>query len=621
MKIEDGYSPEFLGGGEISYTTDGGKTWTKQVTDVSITLNAMDFYSSEHGICVGGKSGNFAIYYTTDGIIWTKAPTPTGLPSNLFRTDLFAVTMINDSVSVITGWGGSGKSNIILRTIDGGKNWTYQTQVEENRMYLSLYGIAFKDENNGIAVGGNSYKGGVAYKTNDGGISWKEISFPFGFQGSAISYINNKVCIVGSTGGIAISEDDCETWKLITEIPLAALYKIKKIGDNTIVAAGYNGLFLKSVDNGKTWESSYVSDQNVSATIEDIFFLDENIGFVAQKYRTVSKTIDGGKNWLQIMKDTTSTVVNNYGIQFINEDVGFVVGKVATNISAFYKTTDGGKNWTSQIGNPIFKNILNDLHFFNENYGIVVGNNTTLAYTSDGGNSWSQIPITSFPDESYKFSDIEFFDDNFGLIGGHRLIKSTNGGKLWKYFEVPGLPGFIRKIEIIDELTWYLAGSKFLFKTIDGGVTWSNLVDSVYFEGKLIFDVAIDSSGYPWVACESSEIFTISPTVSVEIFDDTIVNNFSLEANYPNPFNPTTKIRYSIPTVNSRNSDVTFDGANVTLKIYNILGEEIATLVNNGQKGGTYEVEFDATHCASGMYIYTLNISEFSKSKKMLLIR
>ncbi len=83
-----------------------------------------------------------------------------------------------------------------------------------------------------------------------------------------------------------------------------------------------------------------------------------------------------------------------------------------------------------------------------------------------------------------------------------------------------------------------------------------------------------------------------------------------LEQNYPNPFNPTTTIQYAIPT----------EGI-VTLKVYNILGQEIRTLVNEEKPAGTYEVEFDGTGLASGIYFYKLQAGNFIETKKTLLIK
>jgi hypothetical protein len=85
---------------------------------------------------------------------------------------------------------------------------------------------------------------------------------------------------------------------------------------------------------------------------------------------------------------------------------------------------------------------------------------------------------------------------------------------------------------------------------------------------------------------------------------------YKLSQNYPNPFNPATTIRYSIPKQQK-----------VTLKLYNVLGQEVATLINRVQKAGHYQLNYNAKDLASGVYIYTIKAGEFNSSKKMLLLK
>ena len=97
---------------------------------------------------------------------------------------------------------------------------------------------------------------------------------------------------------------------------------------------------------------------------------------------------------------------------------------------------------------------------------------------------------------------------------------------------------------------------------------------------------------------------------------------FELKQNYPNPFNPTTTIKYSIPSVIAR-SEATRQSAGmlVQLKVYDMLGREVATLVNREQTPGNYAVEFDASRFSSGVYFYTLKAGEFTSTKKMILMK
>lgn len=99
-------------------------------------------------------------------------------------------------------------------------------------------------------------------------------------------------------------------------------------------------------------------------------------------------------------------------------------------------------------------------------------------------------------------------------------------------------------------------------------------------------------------------------TVDVEEEPKTVPSEFVLFQNYPNPFNPTTTINYQLP-----------ENGFVTIKIYDMLGKEIATLVNENKSAGYYKVEFNASKLTSGVYIYTINANNFIQSKKMLLTK
>ena len=98
--------------------------------------------------------------------------------------------------------------------------------------------------------------------------------------------------------------------------------------------------------------------------------------------------------------------------------------------------------------------------------------------------------------------------------------------------------------------------------------------------------------------------------VGVKPIDSGIPNSYSLSSNYPNPFNPTTVINFSIP-----------QSGLVTLKVYNILGQEVRTIVNKEMSAGTYKVDFNASDLSSGVYIYTIKSGSFTASKKMMLLK
>lgn len=98
--------------------------------------------------------------------------------------------------------------------------------------------------------------------------------------------------------------------------------------------------------------------------------------------------------------------------------------------------------------------------------------------------------------------------------------------------------------------------------------------------------------------------------VGIEPYTNETPSSFQLQQNYPNPFNPTTNIKFSMP-----------ENSYVTLKVFNVLGKEVQTLVEGNQQKGTYNISFDASNLPSGIYFYTLRTNNFVETKKMMLVK
>ena len=136
-----------------------------------------------------------------------------------------------------------------------------------------------------------------------------------------------------------------------------------------------------------------------------------------------------------------------------------------------------------------------------------------------------------------------------------------------------------------------------------------------------ITSFGVDENKELYLVSFDGNIYKFKPTIT-DIQTHSQVNNFQLFQNYPNPFNPSTKIRYSVPSVGIANRSKT---QQVTLKIYDVLGNEVATLVNEEKPAGNYEVEFNSQsitkELSSGIYIYKLTVGIFIESRKMVLLK
>jgi hypothetical protein len=198
-------------------------------------------------------------------------------------------------------------------------------------------------------------------------------------------------------------------------------------------------------------------------------------------------------------------------------------------------------------------------------------------------------------------------------IGSYDFIFRTNdGGQNWTklvlasnsaHHDIEFLPGCPSSI-------WFTDYNNLFFSS-DTGNTWQEfIIDINNLEGRNIefFD---DQIGL--LLCDNDKIFFTSNNggITTSINDTSPMrSDFNLYQNYPNPFNPATTIKYELPK----------EGM-VTLKIYDILGREVKILVNEKQSVGRYELTFDASNFAAGVYIYRLQAGEFIQSKKMILLK
>jgi photosystem II stability/assembly factor-like uncharacterized protein len=603
---------------KVLSTTDGGTTWNTDINHTTGDLEDMAFFGQSSGIVVGGGVGKLDIYYTTNGTIWTKAPAPT-LPPGYTRTDVRGVYMVNSNLAYAVGWGSlvGAQPSIHLKTTDGGATWQYITQVDSNRTYDNLNAVYFKDSNNGIAVG-SAGRETIVVRTSDAGQNWKQIDIACGDALSTLNGFGDELITSGGGGIIFKTTNFGNTWQLLTPIPNENVYSIAAVTDNLIFGGGFNSIFFKSTNGGNNWVCSFVKAEGMSSNIQSIYFVNSDIGYAAFSYGMVAKTSDGGSTWKQVIPVTTSATATLYSTFFLNQNYGFVVGKESNNVDVIYKTTDGGVSWDKKTN--LFATNLRAVAFKDLNNGIVVGEKLKAAYTTDGGTTWTPSVFNSLPPGTTTptlFRVTYSSGNNTVAVGDKLILLSSDGGATWNYSPVTNLVESINSVKFINPNNGWAVGSKTtvprsvgLYFTSNGGTTWSNEASLAVFDTmRALQDVSISPSGYAWIGGGSSAIYTNSPLVGINDKMENL-NSFSLYQNYPNPFNPTTKIQWSVSTAGFQ-----------SLRVFDILGREIATIVNEYKPAGSYEVEFDASRLTSGVYFYQLKSGNYFDVKKMVLLR
>ncbi|MDQ3193355.1 MAG: T9SS type A sorting domain-containing protein, partial [Bacteroidota bacterium] len=207
------------------------------------------------------------------------------------------------------------------------------------------------------------------------------------------------------------------------------------------------------------------------------------------------------------------------------------------------------------------------------------------------------------------------FDSNvawFTNWPGGGIYKSVNSGENWSLNHTNLFSGW--GMDICDEdpdfiMTGSWSGNNTSFTT-NGGESWTTTPGLIGAGGVMIL---VDRGYIIGQAGNSVYKLNILYSVNTSVTENIISNIpkiFDLSQNFPNPFNPTTKIRYDLPI-----------SGDVVLKVYNELGKEMTTLVNAHKSAGTHEITFDAAEYASGIYFYKLESEGLISTKKMLLVK
>jgi hypothetical protein len=191
------------------------------------------------------------------------------------------------------------------------------------------------------------------------------------------------------------------------------------------------------------------------------------------------------------------------------------------------------------------------------------------------------------------------------------ILKTTNAGNVWRLADTNHLTYntlFKVSYPAANRITC-VGGAGTILTSTDGGATWTQQVSGTT---AILYGVYFSDANHGCAVGEGGVILTTTDggAVFVNQIGTEIPDKYSLGQNYPNPFNPATKIKFNIKETGF-----------VTLKVYDILGKEISSLVNQKMQPGEYETSFDGSSLKSGVYFYKLQTGSFTETKKMLLVK
>ncbi len=519
------------------------------------------------------------------------------------------------------------------------------------------------------------------WRSDDGGDNWVKVVKPF--PGGQMSY-NNTILVDNSNGNLVWtgtnerslykSSDGGNSWTSSFGNQLGKIHEDEQflwddVSHNGTIYVLNDGGLMKSTDNGANF--SFIGNSSLSISqINNLTVSPENGGlfggsryYVGTQDNGIQRGPDEFKQWHFVTCCDGGDIAFKDGIQYST-----IMG--LDTLSAFRIQTpkpicsDGWTGFTTGLpaGTPWNSNLIyNGTHFFvnlrnvvyradngvlpwhqlydfglyvnkiavtNDNFvfvGVIdrVDGFPLRQLDSNGNPTFAPTNVKSF----WQSKDVtDIYVSNQGtepifvtLTGkdGKRIVMSDNHGVTFK--DITGnLPDLVNARCVVADPTQqandiiYIGSDLGVFVTTDSGVHWfkySENLPSVPY----VNDIEYDPYSNKIVAATYGRgVFIADPVAPLTSVSDNdkIPEKFELSQNYPNPFNPTTKIKYQIP-----------ESGFVSLKVYDALGKEVATLVKKSLAKGNYEVNFNAKSLASGIYIYTLKANNYSESKKMLLMK
>ena len=562
--------------GTVYRRTQGSETW-EQTGQVPVSqANKYEFLGPDSGYAVGNGS---TIHFTTNGGgSWTSQTTP-------YHFDNFnAVDFSNSQNGFIVGTTG-----IIYKTTNGGSTWEYKEGLHSNPDYNDVY----VDSGNVQIVGSN----GTMIRSTNGGDSWTTVDSKTGMCLFDMSMSNKRNgTAVGNYGAIITTSDSGMSWNAINSGTILKLNSIAIDPENyrNQYVAGDSGYIARSRDGGFSWTREEVpTKQNINklfyADSSDIWAVGDS-GMILRKTTQAVPQPPAGVKFTDVYSDSADISWEpDSSLSFVH-----LSGKSENDHDFSEKATIPG-NYSQFTVTGLEEGTRYWFFLQGEREGVKSGNSNTVSCRTklitpaliSVGNSDSTAISLFWHNNSLKATEVHIDKYDSGYYSNLYKVQ----------FETLSDTGFTLLAIVGIDVTSYTDTD------VEPGKTY-------HYRIKVVND-----------STESFYSNVVSVSISVTDIENpnSLPKEYSLSQNYPNPFNPSTKIKYSIPVTADVNN--TSQRNMVTLKIYDILGNEVTTLVREHQGPGNYECIWETKNVSSGVYFYVLRSGTFKQTKKMVLLR
>ncbi|MHB1686076.1 MAG: T9SS type A sorting domain-containing protein [Ignavibacteriaceae bacterium] len=647
---------KYYSNGGLYKSGDGGTTWTKiSTTSVSNYYSPCDVIavsSTDVILATRGYAPNWGgIFQTTNGgTTWNQITS--GLPSSNYNNialaqdpshfnTVYAVFQSTDNSKA----GDAGLKGIYKST-DAGSTWAALTKPPvikstDNLSYLGSQGwygnVIAIDPNNSK----NIYVGGVdMMKSTDGGKTWDQLTYWDSYfapsndtsavihaDHHAIAFVPGTAGVVysGNDGGIHKSTDNGKTWTSLNNgLEITQFYSgaVFPTGSTYYGGTQDNGHLLFN-GIGTNWTEAVGGDGGYAGIDQT----NSNVAYEEYVHLQISKTT--GSKWftsttgLSDAGNSNSTLfIAPFALDPGNSDV------IIAGSNRAWLSFDGADHWTDSSGVIDTNGFLCAVTVVNSSAPYLAFAGTTNGYilkaniSGSNDTSWTNITppnnngayvrriVVDLKNKQNIYACYSGYNDD-GKTPTRHIFYSYNQGTTWTDIsgDLPDVPVHSLVIDPNNSQDIYVGTETGVYQTTDHGNKWTNVGNGMPAYVPVDELVLQTGTNKLFAFTHGRSVFETSiPTGIVE--NTTVPSQYQLLQNYPNPFNPSTTIKYVIP-----------ERSQVVLKVYDVVGKEVKTLVNDMQESGSHQVALNEAGLASGVYFYRITAGKFSDTKKMILLK
>ena len=632
-------------------TNDGGGTWSQvlnYVMAMDLEINPVDtgtLYVSIGDLNNNIPNANVGIYKTINsGGTWTKLSG--GLPATWSGKSTIELYKRNPQRIYASIANDLSTQGLYIST-NGGTTWTLQPGTSFN--YLSNQGwytnafIVKDDDSSKVMVGGVDL-----FKSTQSGANLTQSSHwdyysvgiippPGGPEGDSPDYAHadhhfmitnykdyNKIYVVNDGGLFRSNDFGVNYYGCNGGYQTTQFYNgfSNSLSDTAFSLGGLQDNATARFEGGISWRRVFGGDGFWTA----IHPSNNSIAYISYTYAAIYKSMDGAVNDFNPAGPPGSGSTNYCfcAPYIICRSDGNIMYTGGTSI---YKSTTGGGSWlalNAALGGA--KVLSMDASSTNSDtvycgtIPVTNGPNATIWRTTDGMN-WTDVGGGVLPN-AYP-TDIHVNPNNsrevyaaFSGFGNGHVYKTTNGGGTWTNItgNLPDIPHQSVCIDPLYPQNVYVGNDFSIYVSTNGGGNWNEYRNGMPYA--MVFDLKIvypnrhlRAATYGHGVYERS---LLQNPIGIKPISTEVPKSFSLYQNFPNPFNPSTKIRFDIPSNSNQG---------VKIIVYDISGRQIAELLNENLKPGKYEITWNAAKYSSGIYFYKIQTGSFIETKKMLLVK